>query len=420
MKRNNDMYYDESNIIDIDNTNSYKRISMTNKEKKDISLKKIRLIIIAALLILFAFAFIIFVTLEMPRLLHEYEMSVDSSNLVYIGESLKMNIHNTKNSKSKEMTNYIEPINQYLFYTLDKKLTGSNTSTTLVPISEGIGGVEVFSAYANSKSIKNKIILSKHINIAVCPSFNTDLLISPTISVVKGDTYQLTKDFGLGDCSKDIIYKSNNNKIMTVDDNGLIKGINPGKTELVISKFDKTFTVSVTVTNKRIDIKSLSVDHDKVQLMPGGKFRLNINQLPSNSTSINTKCISSNANVATVTNEGLIEAVSPGIATITTSYGDIKKNVSVIVDDIGLKQKKASDITIDKETLNLKKGTSHKVYTLVAPDEAINSLSIWNSSNEDVAIVDHNGVIYAKNVGNANITVKNGDIIKTIKLTITK
>ena len=420
MKRNNDMYYDESNIIDIDNTNSYKRISMTNKEKKDISLKKIRLIIIAVLLILFAFAFIIFVTLEMPRLLHEYEMSVDSSNLVYIGESLKMNIHNTKNSKSKEMTNYIEPINQYLFYTLDKKLTGSNTSTTLVPISEGIGGVEVFSAYANSKSIKNKIILSKHINIAVCPSFNTDLLISPTISVVKGDTYQLTKDFGLGDCSKDIIYKSNNNKIMTISESGLIRGINTGKTELVISKFDKTLTVPVIVTNKRVNITSISIDHDKVQLMPGEKFRLNINQLPSTSTSVNIKCTSSNAKIATITNEGLIEAINPGMTTITASYGNIKKTISVIVNDVGLKQKKAVSLTVDKEELSLKKGTSYKVFTLVTPDEAINKLNKWDSSDYNIAAVDYNGVIYANNKGSANITVKNGKVSKTIKVIVTE
>lgn len=418
MIKNSDTYNDELDITDIDDTNSYKKLNIAYENKRTISNEKIRFIIMTSLLILFAVTFIGYTFVEMPKLIHEYSSSIDSENIVYMGESLKIDIHNTRDGKNQKLFNYIEPTNEYLFYVLKNNLSGSNVSTHIVPIMEGEGALEVFSNLSSTKNKKEDAVTSERTNITVCPSFNSDLLISSQLSVVKGTTYQLNADFGLGNCSTDIIYKSNNNKIMTVSDSGLVKGINTGKTELVVSKFDKTFIVPITITDSKKPVTDLNIDHSKVQLMPGERFRLNINQLPSNSTSINVVCLSSNNEVATVTNSGLITGISPGEAAITVSYGNIKKTVTVVVNDVGLKQKPASDISVKKENLTIKKDSSYKIFTLVTPDEAINSLNNWSSADDNIAVVDYNGVIYAKNVGTTQITVKNGNIIKVIKVNV--
>lgn len=411
-------YNDDYEVLDIEDTNSYDKINVIDNNMKKLYKNRFRLILGSVLLLLFIIFIIVFVFKRIPKLLHDYDIFVEAPETIYMGESATINVESIGNDKTKEKNNYFELNNDYLFYVLDHRLTGNKVSNTIVPISEGTGGIDIFSSLKDVDEIRDDYFKAERVNITVCPSFNSDLLMSPQLSVVKGTYYQLNTDFGLGECSKDIIYKSNNNSIMTVTDSGLIKGIKPGKTELVISKTDKTFIVPVTVTDNRVKVTAIDVDHSKLQLMPGENFRLNINQLPSNSTSINVKCISSDNKVAIVTDSGLISAKAPGVANITISYGNIKKTVSVVVNDVGMKQTPATSIYTDKEQISLKKGDSYKIYTLVEPDSAINRLNKWDSSNYNIVVTDYNGVIYAKNTGTAHITVKNGKVLKTIKVIV--
>lgn len=405
---------------DIEDTNSYKKLTLIETKNEGILSKKSRLIIVAMLLAFFAVSLIVFASFEMPNMLHDYTIETNEPNIVYMGESTVLNIENKADGKSLKMKTIIETTNDSILYPLTTEKTGSKISTILVPGQEGTSNIDIFSSYKNSKNVKKKALVNEKVNITVCPAFNIDLLTSSTISIIKGTKHSVNIDFGEEACATDIIYKSNNQKIASVDSEGTITGINPGKTELLISKMGKQFSVPVIVTTSRVNMSLISIDQTKVQLMPGDSFRLHAKQMPSNSTSIKLNYSSTNTEVATVSNSGLIYAINPGSTVINVSSGKIKTSVLVIVNDVGLKQDEASGIAVDKESIILRKGNSHNIVTTVTPDSAINRLNKWESSDNKVAIVDYNGVVYANEIGTAEITVTNGSISKVIKVTVTQ
>ena len=66
----------------------------------------------------------------------------------------------------------------------------------------------------------------------------------------------------------------------------------------------------------------------------------------------------------------------------------------------------------------LRKGQSANLNTVVAPTCASNKSVVYTSSNPAVATVDASGVIFARNKGEAVITVKTKNKGKTDSLTI--
>lgn len=422
MKIDVDDYISNDEDLNIEDTHSYDKLMLTDSEKKAIFNKKIRLIICAVMLILSALSIIVFSSEELPKMMHKHTIEVTNAdlNLVYIGESLDINITNRNNGRLEKLKTIFNTDNDYLFYILNKGQVGSSISTTIVPIQEGSSSIDVYSAKPNTKNVIKNALAEKRIGITVCPKFDISLFPFTTLSIVKGTNYKISADYGIDECSKDIIYKSNNEKIITVDETGLIKSLNEGSTELVVSKMGKTFNIPVVVTNSRIKPTSISTKDSKIQLIPGDIFRIDAKQLPDKSTLTDIKYTSSNPDVASVSKFGVIEASIPGTTIITIELGTMKKNIEVVVNDPGLKQDKATNIETDNMLINIKKGESKRIITKVTPDSAINRLNKWDSSDYDIVVVDYNGVIYGKKQGKAQITITNGKVEKKVDVIVTE
>ena len=385
--------------------------------KDSISYKKLRIFISLFLIIVFCCTFLFVFLFGNNRVISNYELSVDTSNVVYMGESANLSVVNNGKGNLERINTFFDLKNEYTFFVLNDRAVGSKVTNTIVPIQEGVGGIEIFSTYKNLNDV-SKAVAKEDLNITVCPKFDSSLLLSNVLSVTKGSTYNLDIEFGEGACSNNIEYKSSDVNTMIVSDDGVIKGINIGTTELIVSNGEKSFSVPVTVTNNKMNATSLDVNYSKLQLMSGDKVRLDVNQMPAKSTSINIKCSSSDTKIATVTDGGLIEAKAPGVATISIVSGKLQKNVLVVVNDIGLDQEPAVNIALNKNVVALKKGESQRLFSVVEPDGAINRISDWSSSNTDVAVVDENGVVYAVGMGITVVTVSNGNVSKTIKVIV--
>ena len=76
-------------------------------------------------------------------------------------------------------------------------------------------------------------------------------------------------------------------------------------------------------------------------------------------------------------------------------------------------------VTLNKNELTLEKGKSEKLTATVNPTNATNTKVTWSSDNEAVAAVDENGMVTAKKVGTAKITVTTADGNKTADCTVT-
>ena len=138
-------------------------------------------------------------------------------------------------------------------------------------------------------------------------------------------------------------------------------------------------------------------------LTKGQTQKLTATVAPANATNQTVAWSTSDKNVATVSENGLVTAKSAGTATITCTAQDgsnvkaaCKVTVTVPVSGIQLSQTSAA-LTVG-DTLTLTK--------TIYPSDATNQAVTWTSSAVSVASVDSNGKITAKTAGSAVITCK--------------
>ena len=114
---------------------------------------------------------------------------------------------------------------------------------------------------------------------------------------------------------------------------------------------------------------------------------------------------SSDKEVAIVTEDGQIEALKEGDATITIKIDNNTYIIKVHVEGSSIV---VTDIKLDTNKLELHVDDVYEFTTHISPEEAKDVELSWHSSNEKVVTVD-NGKIKAIGVGSSTITVKTGN-----------
>lgn len=121
---------------------------------------------------------------------------------------------------------------------------------------------------------------------------------------------------------------------------------------------------------------------------------------------------SSDTSVAKVSANGVITAVTPGKAVITTT-------VSILGNDLSLKtnvtvKKPSVSITSSKKSFNV-----GKKYNMAAKANGLSGKIKWTSSNKKVATVNKtSGVLTAKKSGTATIKATCSGFSKSVKVTV--
>ena len=200
-----------------------------------------------------------------------------------------------------------------------------------------------------------------------------------------------------------IKWSSSNTKIASVSDNGVVTGISEGEVTITAKADNKSHNYKIKVNP--INVSSVNVTPEKVELYVNKTKTLNATISPSNATNKNLTYKSSNSKIATVSSNGIITALKKGTATITiTSNNGKKDTVKVTVKELNL----VKSISLNKTTLSLEEGKSEILIASITPSDAINKNIIWSSSNTNVATVV-NGKITAIKAGTTTITVKSED-----------
>lgn len=163
--------------------------------------------------------------------------------------------------------------------------------------------------------------------------------------------------------------------------------------------------VSCKPDNPKVEVNGLSLGgNTELELTAGGTQTLMVTIDPSNATDKTLTWSSSDANVATVDQNGKITAVSPGTVTITVKSSNGKSTfckLTVKVAEVAVEY-----ISLKNPALELKVGESAAIEYTIVPDNATYKSVDWSSSNESVATVDQKGVVTAVSAGNAEITAK--------------
>ena len=152
------------------------------------------------------------------------------------------------------------------------------------------------------------------------------------------------------------------------------------------------------------EVTATKVVLDKTELMlnKGMTCKLQLTVEPSNFTDeVNWK--STNSEIASVDDSGLITAKSVGTATIKVTVGNesILCKVTVV--------QPVTWIYLSQGSLSMEALSTFQLTARVHPEEAYNKEIEWSSSDETVATVDQNGLVTSLKKGTATITVQAKD-----------
>ena len=184
---------------------------------------------------------------------------------------------------------------------------------------------------------------------------------------------------------------------------------------IVIKTGTETAEIFVSQEGKKgryVAVESVSVSPTELTLTEGEKTSLAFVISPSNASVKDVKWKSSDSSVATVSQTGEVEAITEGTAliTITTEDGDKTATCSIAV---RTKVIPVTGVSLDKTNITLTEGDMQTLVAIVSPSNATDKSVTWSSSNSMVATVSSSGLVTAKSVGSATITVKTSDGGKT-------
>lgn len=156
-----------------------------------------------------------------------------------------------------------------------------------------------------------------------------------TITLYTGGEGRLlqTEIFPKNATNQNITWKSKNTKIARVDENGRVKPVGVGMTEITATTEDGGFEAKcfVNVVNSYVDVQTLSVKNtDEMTIKVGDSVNAIVTVSPSNARNKTLKWSSDDTKIATVSQAGRIRGVSVGTANITVETTNGKKQTFTV------------------------------------------------------------------------------------------
>ena len=207
-----------------------------------------------------------------------------------------------------------------------------------------------------------------------------------------------------------------------MSDSGEVTAVAEGEATITARAGDKSAVCKLTVAAPapaEVAVSSITLDATTLNLKIGDIVTLYATVLPKNATDKTVRWSSSDSKIATVSDEGDVEAIAEGTATITAQAGEKSATCKV---SVATNVVSVTSVTLDKTTLNLKPGYSEDITATVKPDNATDKTLTWTSSNPEVATVYGfgmcSGTVTALAPGEAIITAEAGGKTATCKVTV--
>ena len=162
-------------------------------------------------------------------------------------------------------------------------------------------------------------------------------------------------------------------------------------------------TLKAEWEEKSAEIEGVTLNATELNLAPDGIALLVATLLPENAKPTKLIWSSSNENIVKIDENGNIQAVSEGEATVTVTTEDggytASCTITVTRDNVAV-----TGVTISGST-EVNVGSTIKLTAKVMPEDATNKQIMWSSSNRNIATVDSNGNVKGKREGKVIITV---------------
>ena len=250
-----------------------------------------------------------------------------------------------------------------------------------------------------------------------------------SMELEEGETGQLIATVTPDDAdNKKVTWSSSDESIATVDQNGKVTAIKEGTAIITVTTEDggKTDTCTVTVTAKEeplpdpdpdwVPVTGVKLNTSYLVLIEGEIDWLRATVTPSDADNKNVIWSSSDEDIATVNQNGMVTAIKEGTTTITVTTEDGGKTATCTVVVIPYQVPdpvRVTGVSLNKNTLKLKEGATETLIATVTPANADDKSVTWSSDHPEVATVNANGKVTAVKAGTCTITVKTNDGGKT-------
>lgn len=250
---------------------------------------------------------------------------------------------------------------------------------------------------------------SAQINVGVRVTTVTIAPLTPAINV--GATQQLSATVNPSNATdRRVIWTSGDTSIATVSDTGLVTGVGGGIATITATTVDGGRTATSRVTVNVIAVTGVTLAPATINLNAGTTQQLTATIAPPNATNRRLTFSSSNTQVASVSDTGLVFAVGAGTATITATTQDGNRTATSAV-TVTVIPVTAVSITPASSILNA--GVTQQLTATITPPNATDRRLTWMSSNLNVATVSATGLVTAIRAGVATITATTPDGTRT-------
>ncbi|MDE6485097.1 MAG: Ig-like domain-containing protein [Duncaniella sp.] len=246
--------------------------------------------------------------------------------------------------------------------------------------------------------------------IVTCQKIEIEL---PDPSIAIGSIKSLTVKFTPADTTDDTVWwESSDPEVASIDDDGYLSALKLGTTTLTAVSGDGNVT-SLTLTVTPPAAEAVTLNSDEAELYDGETFQLQATVLPDNASDKSVKWTSSDEDVASVDDTGLVTALKPGESTVTaTTVNGLSATCKITVIPVSV-----SGLTITPDKVDVTEGLTVDLTAVIEPHNATDKTITWTSSNTAVATVD-NGTVTAVTPGNATITATANGINATCEITV--
>ncbi len=206
-----------------------------------------------------------------------------------------------------------------------------------------------------------------------------------------------------------LVWKSSDESVAKVSNTGVVTGIGYGTATITCSASDDEYIFAESAIHVVLPVSKITLDTSNVSLLlsdqnpSDGTASLSCTVAPDNAHVKDVTWTSSNTEVVTVDERGVIHAISPGTAIITVRSKDPESSTVNATCKVTVLQV-VNKITLNKTSLSLNINASETLTATILPANATNKKVTWESSNPKVATVSINGQVKAVGPGTATIS----------------
>ena len=230
------------------------------------------------------------------------------------------------------------------------------------------------------------------------------------LTLKKGESETLVATILPADATENkVTWNTTNSNMASVDANGKVTAVGGGNVTISAKVGGKSAACMVTVT---VPVESVTLNRTGITLDEGQSATLKATVTPKDATDKTVTWSSSDESIVTVDQEGTINAIKQGSATIQAKAEDKLATCTVTV------IKKVTSVVLDKVSLTLLVGETSTLTATVLPEDATDKTVIWRSNDTSVATVE-NGVVKGIGIGETTITATSGGITTYCSISVT-